>query len=163
DKDGENWQPVPEIPNHALSLKSAWQMELKHMDGTSRNEEMLKLTDLKDIPHLVHFAGMVSYKYVLELSNAKDFSYLDLGKVSGISTLLVNGQALDVSWYGRRAYLIKNLLKAGTNQIEIKVTTVMVNYMKSLTENATAQYWTNNKGKEQPLQSMGLIGPVNLF
>ncbi|GAA3956951.1 hypothetical protein GCM10022246_08550 [Pedobacter ginsengiterrae] len=163
DKDGENWQPVPEIPNHALSLKSAWQMKLKHMDGTSRNEEMLKLTDLKDIPHLVHFAGTVSYKYVLELSNATDFSYLDLGKVSGISTLLVNGQTLDVSWYGRRAYLIKNLLKAGTNQIEVKVTTVMVNYMKSLTENATAQYWTNNKGKEQPLQSMGLIGPVNLF
>lgn len=163
DKDGENWQAVPEIPNHAISLKSAWQMELKHMDGTSRNEEMLKLTDFKDIPHLMHFAGTVSYKYVLELSNATDFSYLDLGKVSGISTLLVNGQTLDVSWYGRRAYSIKNLLKAGTNQIEVKVTTVMVNYMKSLTENATAQYWTNNKGKEQPLQSMGLIGPVNLF
>ena len=163
DKDGENWQPIPEISNHAINLKSAWQIELKAIDGTSKSQEMLKLTDLKDLPKLMHFAGTVSYKYTLEVSNPADFSYLDLGKVSGIATLLVNGQALGVSWYGRRAYLIKNLLKVGPNHIEVKVTTVMVNYMKSLTENPIAQYWTNNKGKEQPLQSMGLIGPVNLF
>jgi hypothetical protein len=39
----------------------------------------------------------------------------------------------------------------------------MVNYMQLLTENVTAQYWTNNPRKAQPLQSMGLVGPINLF
>lgn len=39
----------------------------------------------------------------------------------------------------------------------------MGNYMKSLTDNPIAQYWTNEKNKIQPLQSMGLIGPVTLY
>jgi hypothetical protein len=39
----------------------------------------------------------------------------------------------------------------------------MGNYMKSLTDNPIAQDWTNEKTKNQPLQSMGLIGPVTLY
>jgi hypothetical protein len=39
----------------------------------------------------------------------------------------------------------------------------MGNYMKSLTDNPIAQYWTNEKNKNQPLQSMGLVGPVTLY
>jgi hypothetical protein len=35
--------------------------------------------------------------------------------------------------------------------------------MKSLTDNPIAQYWTNEKNKNQPLMSMGLIGPVKLY
>jgi len=43
------------------------------------------------------------------------------------------------------------------------VTTTMGNYMKSLTDNHIAQYWTNEKNKNQPVQSMGLLGPVTIF
>ncbi|MGF1925187.1 MAG: hypothetical protein ACQUHE_13495, partial [Bacteroidia bacterium] len=65
---------------------------------------------------------------------------------------------------GRHAFKLEDTLRRGDNTIEIKVTTVMLNYMKSLTSNATAQYWSNNsKRKEQPLQSMGMVGPINLF
>ena len=39
----------------------------------------------------------------------------------------------------------------------------MGNYMKSLTGNPIAQYWTNEKNKVQPIQSMGLIGPVTMY
>ena len=49
------------------------------------------------------------------------------------------------------------------NAIEIKVTTTMGNYMKTLKENKIAQYWTNEKRKDQPLQSMGLVGPVTIY
>jgi hypothetical protein len=54
-------------------------------------------------------------------------------------------------------------LKKGTNDIEIKVVTTMGNYMKSLTDNPIAQYWTNLARKNQPLNPMGLIGPVSLL
>jgi hypothetical protein len=54
-------------------------------------------------------------------------------------------------------------LKNGRNEIEISVVTSMGNYMKSLTDNPIAQYWTNEKNKVQPLQSMGLIGPVTIY
>ena len=55
------------------------------------------------------------------------------------------------------------LLTNGVNSIEIKVVTVMGNYMKTLKDNAVAQYWTNEKRKDQPLQSMGLVGPVTIY
>ena len=34
--------------------------------------------------------------------------------------------------------------------MEVEVTTSMGNYMKSLTDNPTAQYWTNEGRKIQP-------------
>ncbi|MNJ95494.1 hypothetical protein D3C87_132060 [compost metagenome] len=163
DRNGKNWDPVPEITPNAMSLKSPWKAEFSHMDGTVKTQDLTELTDLKDLPDYTYFSGTVSYKTTISLSNPTSLRYLDLGKVFGIAELIVNGENLGVQWFGRRAYALGNLLKKGTNTIEIKVTTVMLNYMKSLTENATAQYWSNNKKKEQPLQSMGLVGPINLF
>lgn len=162
-RDGKNWTPVPEIAHAGMQLTSVWEVTFKHMDGTEQTEKMAELADLKDLPDFSHFAGTVSYKTSVSLSNPANIRYMDLGKVFGIAELIVNGENLGVKWYGRKAYTIGNLLKKGNNSIEIKVTTVMLNYMKSLTENAIAQYWTNNIKKEQPLQSMGLAGPVNLF
>lgn len=164
EKDGQYWQPIPELTPKVKPLKLSWKVSFKHMDGTVKNAELAQLKDLKDIPAYTHFAGTVSYKANLELSNPAKVQYLDLGKVFGIAELLVNGQKIGTTWYGRNAFVLNNILKKGSNIIEIKVTTVMLNYMKSLTENATAQYWANNsKRKEQPLQSMGMVGPVNLF
>lgn len=164
EKDGQYWQPIPELTPKAKPLNLSWKVSFKHMNGTVKNAELSQLLDLKDIPEYTHFAGTVSYKANLELSNPAKVQYLDLGKVFGIAELLVNGQKIGATWYGRNAFVLNNILKKGNNIIEIKVTTVMLNYMKSLTENATAQYWANNsKRKEQPLQSMGMVGPVNLF
>ena len=75
----------------------------------------------------------------------------------------MNGKDCGIKWYGRRIYPIGNYLTAGDNTIEIKVVTTVGNYMKSLADNPIAQYWTNDKTKSQPLQSMGLIGSVILY
>ena len=39
----------------------------------------------------------------------------------------------------------------------------MGNYMKTLTDNKTAQKFTVLKSKDQPIQSMGLVGPVSVY
>ena len=44
----------------------------------------------------------------------------------------------------------------------MKVTTTLGNYMRTLTDNETAQKWVGGR-KTQPEQSMGLIGPVSLY
>jgi hypothetical protein len=49
------------------------------------------------------------------------------------------------------------------NAIEITITTTMGNYLKSLTGNPVAQFWTNEGRTIQPLQSMGLLGPVIIY
>jgi hypothetical protein len=39
----------------------------------------------------------------------------------------------------------------------------MGNCWKTLTKNPIAQYWTNEKRKDQPIQSMGMAGPVTIY
>ena len=89
--------------------------------------------------------------------------WLDLGKVFGVSELLLNGTNAGAKWYGRRIYAVEKLIKNGNNTIEIKIVTTMGNYLKSLTDNKVAQYWTNEGRTIQPLQSTGLVGPVTIY
>lgn len=53
-------------------------------------------------------------------------------------------------------YDISRVVKRGKNNIQIKVTSTLGNYMKSLKDNEVAQNWTGH----QPLNSMGMLGPV---
>ena len=80
-----------------------------------------------------------------------------------ISDVMLNGNNCGVRWYGRYIYSIAGLLKPGSNILEIRITTTMGNYMKTLKDNEVAQYWTNALRKVQPIQSMGLVGPVTLL
>jgi hypothetical protein len=161
---GENWKPIPEIPAKAVVFKPTWKVVFKHLDGSVKTKEFAELHDLKEMTDFIHFAGTVAYTATLQVTNPSAINFIDLGKVFGIAELTVNGKPIGSTWYGRNAFALEGMLKKGSNQIEVNVTTVMLNYMKSLTANAVAQYWSNNsKRKEQPLQSMGMVGPINLF
>lgn len=39
----------------------------------------------------------------------------------------------------------------------------MGNYLQTWTDNKLAQQWTNRPGRPQPVQSMGMAGPVTLY
>ena len=97
------------------------------------------------------------------LDDKTKIDWLDLGKTFGVSELIINGENAGAKWYGQRVYSVGNLLKRGSNEIKIKIVTTMGNYLKSLTGNPVAQYWTNEGRTIQPLQSMGLVGPVTLY
>jgi alpha-L-rhamnosidase len=146
----------------ALEAVINWAVEFQHTNGSNKKVEMPVLKDLKDIPEFVYFSGTIIYRSTFNITDKNKTAWLNMGKVYGISTLVINGKDLGVQWYGRRIYDVKDVLQNGINSIEIKVVTSMGNYMKSLTENPIAQYWTNIGRKEQPLQSMGLTGPVTI-
>ena len=84
---------------------------------------------------------------------------IDLGKVKGVSELTLNGKTLGSKWYGAHRYNVDGLLKQGENRISIKVTTILGNYMKSLTDNEVAMRWT----RQQEYYPMGLMGPVKFY
>ena len=162
-KKGSDWKPLPVGSQSAKTLPNGWSLEFRHCnDGSVKafNSDILK--DIKDLPEFVSFAGTIIYRNYIVITDLKP-SFLNLGKVYGISELKVNGKECGVKWYGRRIFRVDEHLVRGDNLIEIKVTTTMGNYMKSLTDNPIAQYWTNEKNKIQPLQSMGLIGPVTVY
>jgi hypothetical protein len=124
---------------------------------------MDELKDVKDMPDFVSFCGTIIYRSGITENDAGGLSLLNLGKVYGVSEVFVNGKNMGVQWHGNRIYATDNIFNKETNDIEIRVITSMGNYMKTLKENPVAQYWTNEKRKDQPIQSMGLIGPVTLY
>jgi hypothetical protein len=64
-----------------------------------------------------------------------------------------------MKWYGCHRYATGAALIAGENRLEVQITTVLGNYMKSLTGNPVARTWT----ARQPLYPTGLRGPVRLL
>ena len=159
----EEWRPLPAEGSEMHTLEEGWTAEFRHCrDGSVKKIEMGRLTDLKELPEFVSFSGTVTYRHRLSCDNPEGM-LLNLGKVFGTSELRINGEICGVKWYGRRIFSIGKHLKRGTNLVEVIVTTSMGNYMKSLTDNPVAQYWTNAGTKNQPLQSMGMTGPVSYY
>ena len=95
------------------------------------------------MPEYVNFSGTVIYRNTFRCVTAGQIVF-NLGKVYGTSELIINGRTCGVKWYGHRIFDISGYLKPGENIIEVIVTTSMGNYMKSLTDNPIAQYWTNS-------------------
>jgi hypothetical protein len=123
--------------------------------------DMLK--DLKEILEWDHFSGTIIYRTNFEGNDKSKVEWLNLGKSFGVSELFINGENAGIRWYGRKIYPVDKFIKTGNNEIEIKIVTTLGNYLKSLTGNRVAQYWTNEGRTIQPLQSIGLLGPVTIY
>jgi hypothetical protein len=120
-----------------------------------------ELPDLKDTHP--SFMGTADYKTVVTLpSDAAQMPHLlHLGKVCDIAEVFVNGQPAGLRWWGDPVFDLSGLLRPGDNELEVKVTTQMCNYMRSLTDNSAARRFTFRRNHE-PV-SAGLLGPVTLY
>ena len=139
-----------------------WDVELIHARlDTVVQTHFDTLFDLKDHPETQHFAGTIVYRKTI----SNDGTLLDLGLVEGVSEVFVNGQSTGVKYYGRRIYDIGNLLHDGDNDLEIRVTTTLGNYLKTFTkeDNPTVWIYVNHPKRDQALQPMGMIGPVEIY
>ena len=139
-----------------IILQGPWTLKLEHVDGTNDSMELPDLIDFLDDPGLKTFAGVAHYGKVLEISDPIEYSLIDLGKVEGVSELFINGKSLGIRWYGNHSYSIGKNLAVGKNELLIKITSVLGNYLKSLEDNPVARRWTG----WQDYKSLGLIGPV---
>ena len=121
------------------------------------------LLDLKDSEANQHFSGTIVYQKTIPRSTGS--TILDLGLVEGVSEVFINGQSLGVQYFGRRLYDLTDRLQNGDNTLEIHVTTTMGNYLKTFSreDNPTTWIYVNHPRREQPLQPMGLLGPVKLY
>ena len=165
------WQPlhqwIKEMPTNDLS--NDWDVELRHsllQDTTCTHFDTL--FDLKDSEKYQHFCGTIVYRKTLPGWQSSCLQYetlLDLGLVEGVSEVFLNGQSLGVQYFGRRIYDLTPALHEGENKLEVRVTTTMGNYLKTFSreENPTTWVYVNHPRREQPLQPMGLIGPVFLY
>jgi hypothetical protein len=150
------------VAGRHLPITGNWDVKLLHISGEIATTNMPVLKDLKDTEY-VNFSGTVTYRITVDIDDPASVGFINLGKVVGVSELSVNGKEAGVQWWGRRIYQLDGLLQKGSNVLECKVVTSMGNYMKTLKDNQVAQKWTNEKRQDQPIQSMGLIGPVVFY
>ena len=160
---------VPPRNDEYEDLSANWDIELYHSflkDTISTHFDTL--FDLKDSETYQHFCGTIVYRKNIDVGRdvARNVStIMDLGLVEGVSEVFVNGQPLGVQYYGRRIYDLSPALREGNNDLEVRVTTTMGNYLKTFSreENPTTWIYVNHPRREQPLQPMGMIGPVKLY
>ena len=144
-----------------VDISTDWDVELIHARlDTVIQTHFDTLFDLKDRPETQHFAGTIVYRKTIP----NDGNILDLGLVEGVSEVFVNGQSAGVKYYGRRIYDIGDLLHNGDNELEIRVTTTLGNYLKTFTKEDIPTVWiyVNHPKRDQPLQPAGMIGPVTI-
>lgn len=155
------WAPLPTSGTDSQTL-TGWGLEFHHsLEHWIKTATADTLKDLKET-EWKSFTGDVVYRTDVEVNDPEGM-VLNLGKVYGVASLKVNGIDCGTSWYGRRTYDLSNVLHKGWNRIEVTVTTTMGNYMQTWKENKLAQQWTNRPGRPQPVQSMGIAGPVTLY
>lgn len=155
---GDETYPVPDYFKSGNEISGEWQLKLNHMNGERTQLQINNLTDLINMDQTRNFAGDAIYEKIITLDET-DYDYIDLGDVQGVSELSLNGEVVGKKWYGIHLYDVKGRLKKGKNTLSIKLTTITGNYLKSLNDNAVAQFWTGN----QDHFSMGLIGPVRII
>jgi hypothetical protein len=158
-EEGEVLAPGPSINQNNLMLEGPWDLRLDHVNGSSIERKTDDLIDFNSDKDLRSFAGIIVYRKMIGVDHPEEYHHIDLGKVSGVSEVMVNGKSLGIRWYGMHRFPLENTLEKGTNEIRIRITTVLGNYMKSLENNPTAQRWTGG----QEYHSLGMLGPVRLL
>ncbi len=152
--------PLPD--SSAPALGACWDVTLVNpqVEGIV-SFSCTELPDLKDTHP--SFMGTADYRTVVTLpSDAAQMPHLlHLGKVCDIAEVFVNGQPAGLRWWGDPVFDLSGLLRPGDNELEVKVTTQMCNYMRSLTDNSAARRFTFRRNHE-PV-SAGLLGPVTLY
>ncbi len=122
-------------------------------------------------PGVKHFSGTSSYstsfKYSQESKGKRLF--LDLGEVTNLAEITVNGQNLGVLWKPPFIADITDALKPGTNTLRIDVTNTWKNRLIGDSGLPAGERTTWTWGREnwfspdEPLEPSGLLGPVMLI
>ena len=152
-----HYAPLCLAKEEIKQLNGSWDCSFSiiESDTFDRKMELKDLSKSKD-PALSSFGGTVSYRKNFSGEGLKD-TILDLGKVHGLSEVWINGKKLGTRWFGQHRYDLKDKILSGNNSIEIQVTTVALNYIKSLPNRPKDQV------ENQKLVSTGLMGPVRFL
>lgn len=157
ESEGEAYQPIP-FNLKGEELSGGWKLQLNHTKGESTSIELNQLQNLIENEQTKSFAGEVVYEKSFS-AKPNQFKYIDLGDVQGVSELILNGKSLGVKWYGAHVYDVSSALTEGENELKIKLTTIIGNYLKSQGDNRIAQRWVGH----QNYYPMGIMGPIRLI
>jgi hypothetical protein len=158
-------------PIEEAKLSGAWAVSFQSGRGAPPTATLPKLAPLNEHtnPGIKYFSGTATY--------AKGFAtptgwkagqplWIDLGEVSEMAEVKVNGKDAGAVWHAPYRLDIGNLTKPGSNRIDVRVANLWVNRLigdaqpgaSKITWHSGPSYTAKAK-----LRSSGLIGPVTLL
>lgn len=181
DKEGQN--KVVEVATGSTSKKldGAWEMRFAHGWGApqSVNIQGLKSWTEFDDEFIKHFSGTVSYHHQFNMEDALTGgsfqTFLDLGDVSKIAEVFLNGHRVQTLWHAPYKVDVTDYLQAGTNYLVVEVANVAVNRLigdakgiygelkRTHTNITRAPNPWMTPYPEASLVPSGLMGPVKLI
>jgi len=138
--------------------------------GAPASATFESLTDFRDNadPGIRYFSGIATYTKEIELPKGKgEQLWIDLGQVSNLAEVWVNGKLAGTTWKPPYRVDISDFAVSGKNLIEIKAVNLWVNRLigdaqPGVTEKITLTTRAFYK-PDAPLKSSGLLGPVRIM
>lgn len=117
-----------------------------------------------------YFSGVATYKQTVQVPGASvrpgARMLLDLGTVNDLAEVWVNGTRMGVAWHAPYRLDISSALRAGSNELEIRVANRWVNRLVGDVQPGATRY-TVTQGPvyepSAPLTPSGLGGPVRVI
>jgi len=155
------------------SITGAWRISFQKDRGAPDSSIFNELSSWSDNTDagIKYFSGTGTYRKTITVPAGwfkKDEElWIDLGDVKNLAEVIVNGKPLGIVWKNPYRVDVTKLLKAGENNIEIRITNLWVNRLigdaqpnvkNKITYTTMAFYQANSK-----LQPSGLLGPVKIL
>jgi hypothetical protein len=165
---------LPKIVETPLAaLDGSWNVSFQAGRGAPASVAFDKLVSWSDSPDrgVKYFSGTGTYTKTLQAPAAwfkqRAKLWVDLGDVKNLAEVIVNGKSLGIVWHAPYRVDATNALKAGANEVTVKVTNAWVNRLigdqqpdetTKYTFTAVKPYKANS-----PLLASGLLGPVRIY
>ena len=162
----------PEVCEYAAAsvLDSTWSLSFPEGWDAPSQIEINQLVPWHDLPmsdEAKAFSGKVSYStsFVVDPSAVGKSVRLDLGTVSSIAEVRINGKAVDTLWCSPYVVEIGEFVQGGENRLEVDVTSTWHNrlvYDASQEVEARKTWVIAGPDAGNALKPYGLLGPVRL-
>ncbi|GAB3993989.1 glycosyl hydrolase [Spirosoma daeguense] len=156
-------------------VTGSWQLKFPANWGAPASVMLPKLISWTESEQLgiKYFSGTGTYQktfsFTTLVNNRNDRVYLDLGKLSEIADVWLNGKHLGITWAEPYRFDITDVVRKGDNQLKVEVSNTWSNRLTG--DAITGEKFTNSniaigyKGtpwKQVPLIESGLLGPVKV-
>jgi hypothetical protein len=158
--------------NVLADIASDWKVNFESDEFKRGPSEAITFAQLQDWSknsdeRIRYFSGTAVYQNNIKIDNLPSGKkvYLDLGKVSVIAKVKVNGKYAGGAWTAPYRVDITDFVKKGENAIEIEVSNTWINRIAGdaqLPEEARKVQSANSSGykDDSSLRESGLLGPV---
>lgn len=158
----------------STAIEGPWKVDFSkngEVPGTAVFPTLISWTESSD-PGIKYFSGTAAYYRSFQYNSSllkNERIYLDLGDLSKIAQVWLNGRSLGITWTVPHRFDITGLLKKGNNELRIEVANVWTNRITgdaitgekhtvtNLPTGSNGIPWANT-----PLVISGLLGPVTI-